>query len=114
LVGAFDRAGGGDRDGDRMRIPVPIQGSIKVVDTQGRRKGFSIQNTSAVDIYYSDDQRLLDSVGAANLPSVGHLLAASAPVPAPVVYPWFIGQIFLRAQANGAQAEIIVYEVDPC
>jgi hypothetical protein len=97
-----------------LRITAPIAGSIKIVDTQGRRKGFSIQNTSAVDIYYSDDQRLLDSVGAANLPSVGHLLAAATPVPAPVVYPWYIGQIYIRAQAAGAQAEIIVYEVDAC
>jgi len=97
-----------------LRINVNIGQSIKILDTQGRRKGFSIQNVSAVDIYFSDDQRLLDSVSAANLPTVGHLLAASAPTPPPVIYPWFIGQIFVRAQNTGAQLEILVYDVDPC
>lgn len=99
-----------------MRINVPIAGSIKVVDTALGRKGFSIQNVAAVDIYYSDDQRLLDSVAAANLPSVGHLLsAAGTPATPPTVYPWFIGKIYVRAQTNGAQLEVLVYEVDlPC
>jgi hypothetical protein len=96
-----------------MRITCPIAGSIKVLDTSGKRKGVSLQNISAVDIYYSDDQRLLDSVGTANLPTVGHLLAATSPVPAPVVYPWYIGKIYVRAQSAGAQLEILVYEVDP-
>jgi hypothetical protein len=97
-----------------MRVNVPIAGSIKVVDASGGRKGFSIQNPSAVDVFYSDDQRLLDSVSAANLPTVGHLLAAAAPVPPPVVYPWFAnGRIYVRAQAAGAQVEIMVYDVDP-
>jgi hypothetical protein len=100
-----------------MRVNVPIgQQSLKIIDTgKNHRQGFSIQNVSAVDIYYSDDQRTLDSVPATNLPQVGHLLAASAPAPPPTVYPWFIGQLFVRAQNSGAQLEIIVYEVDlPC
>lgn len=98
-----------------MRITVPIDGSIKIVDSAGGRKGFSIQNVGAVDIFFSDDQRLLDSVDTANLPTAGHLLAASAPVPPPVVYPWFIGKIFVRAQAAGALLEVVIYDVDlPC
>jgi hypothetical protein len=102
------------RHGDVLRVNVPIgQQSLKVIDTAGRRQGFSIQNVSAVDIYYSDDQRTLDSVPASNLPQVGHLLAASSPNPPPTVYPWFIGRLYVRAQTAGAQLEIIVYEVDP-
>lgn len=98
-----------------MRITVPTANSIKVVDTAGRRKGVSLQNTSAADVYYSDDQRLLDSVGAANLPTVGHLLPSSTPVLAPTVYPWFIGTLYVRAQGAGAQLEVLIYEVDnPC
>lgn len=105
-----------------MRVPVPTQASIKIVDATGGRKGFSIQNVGAVDVYYSDDQRLLDSVTSANLPTAGHLLAASAPVPPPVVYPWFAsngqnnsGKIFARAQGVGAQLEVLIYDVDlPC
>jgi hypothetical protein len=100
-----------------MRVQVPFgTQSLKVVDSTGGRKGFSIQNVGAVDIYYSDDQRTLDSVGPANLPSAGHLLAAATPVLPPVVYPWFYGaKIFVRAQAAGALLEIIIYDVDlPC
>lgn len=97
-----------------MRVPVPIQGSLRVVNAKDSRKGFSIQNVSAVDVYYSDDQRLLDSVDKNNLPTVGHLLAASSPVPPPVVYPFFVGQIFVRAQSQGAQVEMIIYDVDKC
>lgn len=95
---------------------MPIAGSIKVVDTVSSRKGFSIQNVAAVDIYFSDDQRLLDSVTPANLPSVGHLLsAAGTPANPPTVYPWFIGKIYVRAQTAGAQLEVLVYDVDlPC
>ena len=96
-----------------MRINVPIAGSIKVVDTSLGRKGFSIQNVASVDIFYSDDQRLLDSVTAANLPTVGHLLPAVAvPAATPTIYPWFIGKIFVRAQSPGAQLEVMVYDVD--
>jgi hypothetical protein len=100
-----------------MRINVPIGQSLKIVDSKNpkRRVGFSIQNVGASDVFYSDDQRLLDSVGAANLPVAGHLLAAAAPVPPPVVYPWFAnGQIFVRAQAAGALLEIVIFEVDVC
>lgn len=87
-----------------------------MVDTVSSRKGFSIQNVAAVDIYFSDDQRLLDSVTPANLPSVGHLLsAAGTPANPPTVYPWFIGKIYVRAQTAGAQLEVLVYDVDlPC
>lgn len=103
-----------------MRINVPIAGSIKVVDTGNppnvARKGFSIQNVATQDVYYSDDQRLLDSVTPANLPTVGHLLsAAGSPAAPPTVYPWFIGKIFVRAQNTGAQVEVVIYDVDlPC
>lgn len=98
-----------------MRVNVPSAGSIKLLDTGEKvRKGFSIQNVSAVDIYYSDDQRQLDSVTPANLPSVGHLLAASAPALNPTVYPFFSGTIYARAQSGGAQVEILVYDVDVC
>lgn len=99
-----------------MRVNVPIAQSLKVVDASGGRKGFSIQNVGAVDIFYSDDQRLLDSVAAANLPQAGHILAAAAPVLPPVVYPWIYGtKIFVRAQTQGALLEITIYDVDlPC
>lgn len=99
-----------------MRIFVPIAGSIKIVDTALGRKGVSIQNVAAVDVYFSDDQRLLDSVTAANLPTVGHLLSAvGTPANPPTVYPWFIGRLYVRAQSNGAQLEVMVYDVDlPC
>jgi len=99
-----------------MRVNVPTQQSLKVIDATGGRKGFSIQNVGGVDIFYSDDQRLLDSVGPANLPSAGHLLSAATPVPPPVVYPFFTnGKIFVRAQSAGALLEIVIYDVDlPC
>ena len=98
-----------------MRITVPIAGSVKVVDTAGGRKGVSLQNVSNVDVYYSDDQRLLDSVNNVNLPTVGHLLPASTPAGLPTVYPWFIGRLFVRCQSSGGQLEIIIYDVDlPC
>lgn len=102
-----------------MRVPVPFgTQSLKVVDATGGRKGFSIQNVGAVDIYYSDDQRTLDSLaqGGGNVPTAGHLLPATNPVSPPVVYPWFYGgKIFVRAQAAGALLEIIIYDVDvPC
>jgi len=98
-----------------VRIDVPIAGSITIVNTVGARKGFSIQNVGAVDIFFSDDQRLLDSVSPANLPLAGHLLAAAATVPPPTVYPWFIGKLFARAGAPGALLEVIIYDVDlPC
>lgn len=99
-----------------MRANVPVAGSYCVVDATNRRVGFSIQNVGPQDIYYSDDQRLLDSVTPANLPTVGHLLASASPVPNPVVYPWFANKkIYVRAQNTGAQVETMVYEVDlPC
>lgn len=97
-----------------MRVTVPIAGSLRIVDARQSRKGFSIQNVAAVDVYYSDDQRLLDSVDKTNLPTAGHLLAASSPALPPVVYPFFAGQIFVRAQSQGAQLEILIYDVDKC
>lgn len=99
-----------------MRITVPVGGSIRIVDARGKRIGFSIQNPGAVDVYYSDDQRQLDTVNAANLPTVGHLLAAATPAFPPVVYPIASGiEIFARAQGVGAQLEVLIYDVDgPC
>lgn len=98
-----------------MRVNVPFAGSIKLLDTGTKqRKGFSIQNVSAVDVYYSDDQRQLDSVDATNLPTVGHLLAAATPALSPTVYPFYSGLIFARAQGLGAQVEILVYDCDVC
>lgn len=98
-----------------MRINVPSGSSISVVNTNGQRKGFSIQNVGAADIFFSDDQRLLDTVGTGNLPTAGHLLAAANPVLPPTVYPFFIGKLFCRAAAAGALLEVITYDVDvPC
>lgn len=98
-----------------MRIPVSQSQSITIINTNGQRKGFSIQNVGAVDLYYSDDQRLLDTVNAADLPTAGHLLAAASPVNPPTVYPWFIGKLYVRAPAAGGLLEIIIYDVDlPC
>lgn len=96
-----------------MRITVPTGGSIKLFATNGRRIGFSIQNVSAVDIYYSDDQRQLDNATAANLPTVGHLLAASTPASPPTVYPAFVGALYARAQSPAAQLEVLPFEIDP-
>jgi hypothetical protein len=100
-----------------MRVNIPFTGpSLKIVDATGGRKGFSIQNLSAVDVYYSDDQRTLDSLGpgAAPLPTAGHILPGGTTNP-PVVYPWFAnGRIFARAQNAGAQLEILIYDVDKC
>jgi hypothetical protein len=96
-----------------MRVGVPTAGSLKIVDTALGRKGISLQNPSAVDVFYSDDQRLLDSVSLTNLPTVGHILPAG--VNTIIVYPWFVGRLFVRSQGAGAQVEVIVYEVDlPC
>lgn len=100
-----------------MRVNVPFNGpSIKLVDATGGRKGFSIQNVSSVDVYYSDDQRTLDSVPQNNLPPAGHLLASATPASLPVVYPFFTnGVIYARAQTTGAQVEVLIYDVDlPC
>lgn len=101
-----------------MRVNVPFGGqpSLKVLDARGKRKGFSIQNVSAVDVYYSDDQRTLDTVPANSLPQAGHLLAAATPALPPTVYPFVMGMsIFVRAQSAGAQLEMIIFDVDlPC
>lgn len=99
-----------------MRNPVPIAGSITVVDATGRRVGFSIQNVGPVDLYYSDDQRLLDSVTPANLLTVGHLLPAATPAQPPTIYPIFANKkIYIRAQNAGGQVETMIYEIDlPC
>lgn len=100
-----------------MRVPVPFQGpSISIVDATTKRVGFSIQNPGAVDLYYSDDQRTLDSVPASNLPQVGHLLPAATPPQPPTVYPWFYGKkIYIRAQNTGGSVEVLIYDVDvPC
>jgi len=97
-----------------MRQPVP-QGAaaIPIIDTKGRRIGLSMQNVSAADIYYSDDQRLLDSVDRTNLPTAGHLLPGGNTQV--VVYPVFIGKLFARTQGVGAAMEIMPYEIDmPC
>lgn len=104
----------------RVNVPFGQQPSLKIVDAAPGghpvRIGFSIQNPSAVDAYYSDDQRTLDTVPASLLPNAGHILPASTPALPPTVYPWFVGkQIFVRAQSAGCQLEIIIYDVDkPC
>jgi len=103
-----------------MRVQVPIAGSIRVVNTiqSGQtptRKGFSIQNVSSVDVYFSDDQRLLDSVSSTNLPTVGHLLPSVSPALPPLVYNFFVGQIFVRAGTTGAAVEVMLFDCDvPC
>jgi hypothetical protein len=98
-----------------MRVQVPFNGpSLKVVDATGGRKGFSIQNVGAVDIYYSDDQRTLDSIPLTGPPNAGHFLPGGTTNP-PVVYPMFAnGKIFVRAQNAGALLEIVIYDVDKC
>lgn len=96
-----------------MRVPVPFTGSVRIVNTSGVRKGFSIQNVSTVDVYFSDDQRQLDSVDATGLPTAGHLLPAATPSQPPTVFPFFNGQIFARAQSVGAQLEVMIFETDP-
>jgi hypothetical protein len=96
------------------RVSIPVGQSIKLFDTGGRRQGVSVQNVSSVDIYYTADQRLLDSVSAANLPTAGNLLPATSPVSPPVIYPWIIGARYARAQNTGAQIEVDVWDVDPC
>lgn len=104
----------------RVNVPFGQQPSLKIVDGTrpgAGRIGFSIQNVSAVDVYYSDDQRTLDTVPSSLLPNAGHLLsAAGSPANPPTVYPWFIGSsIFVRAQSAGAQLEVLIYNVDkPC
>lgn len=96
-----------------MRQPIPQgQASIPIIDTKGRRKGFSLQNLSAADVYYSDDQRSLDSVDATNLPTVGHLLPGGNPTI--TVYPVFVGKLFARTQGVGAAIEVTPYEIDLC
>jgi hypothetical protein len=95
-----------------MRVNVPIAGSLKVVDAGLGRKGFSIQNVSSVDVFYSDDQRLLDTVDGANLPTAGHILPTATPPHDPVVYPFFTGKIYVRCQNLGGQCEVLVYDCD--
>jgi hypothetical protein len=102
-----------------MRIQVPTAQAIKIIDTTSggklSRKGFSIQNVSTQDVYYSDDQRTLDSVSLVNLPLVGHILPGTTPNAPPIVYPEFIGRLFCRSQNAGASLEILIYEIDlPC
>lgn len=99
-----------------MRVPVPFSGpSIAVVTATDKRKGFSIQNVGAVDIYYSDDQRTLDTLGAGGIPQGGHLLAAQVPVPPPTVYQIVYGlKIYVRAPAAGALLEVLIYDIDKC
>jgi hypothetical protein len=94
------------------RISIGSGGAaICIVNTGNVRRGFSIQNVSAADIFYSDDQRLLDSVDKTNLATAGHLLAANQITP--LIYPFFVGKLFARSQGVGAQLEVILYEVDP-
>jgi hypothetical protein len=95
----------------RQAIPQGVA-AIPIVDTKGRRMAFSLQNVSAADVYYSDDQRSLDSVDRTNLPTVGHLLPGSSTII--TVYPVFIGKLWARTQGVGAALEIMPYEIDLC
>jgi hypothetical protein len=100
-----------------MRVPVPFgqgQPSVAYVDTQGKRKGVSVQNAGSVDIFYSQDQRTLDTLPASGRPNAGHILAAAAPVPLPVVIPFFIGKYYFRATSAGASLEVDIWDVDIC
>jgi hypothetical protein len=91
-----------------MRIDIGAQQSIKIVDAP-KRIGLIIMNPFAIDVYVSDDQRSLDTVGAADLPSVGIKFPANQTIP--VVVPFFRGKWFARAQ-NPTQLEVIPFEVD--
>lgn len=78
--------------------------------------GFSIQNLSTVtDIYFSDDQRQLDTVDAATgIPKAGHKLIGGAGNQGVIVFPWpFQGVLFARAAGIGAQNPPVELEVIP-
>lgn len=95
-----------------MRLPVGSgSSSIVLVDTGGKRKGFSVQNVGGVDVFYSDDQRTLDGVDQANNTNNGHILPANQSIP--LVYPIFIGKLFIRTSGPQGVVDVIIYEVDP-
>ena len=83
--------------------------SAPILDTGGTPKGALLQNVSAVDIYVSEDRTRLDATDAANLPRVGLLLSAAAQ--SVVNIPRFIGKLYARSQAPGAQLEVIEYDL---
>lgn len=94
--------------GDGIRFP-----SQMVVDTGDQVKAIYIQNPTAVDIFVSDNQKLLNKTDAAGNPTVGMLAPAAVPPNVPVVpFRTFKGRLFARAVGPGAELEVI--ESDIC
>ncbi len=86
--------------------------SSLIVDTGSRVLGIILQNVGAVDIFVSEDRRILDKVDSANLPTVGFILsAAAAAQQLPFVIPAFKGKLWARSQNPGAALEVIGYEI---
>lgn len=87
--------------------------SICLVDAKGALKGVELQNPSGVDVYYSDDQRTLDSVAASGIPTEGFLLSTATPPLAPVILLWFTGKLYFRAPTAGAQVQVLIWDMCP-
>lgn len=101
-----------------MRVACSNQQSTIVIRAAKHLVGFAIQNMSlTVDVYFSDDQRQLDTVDATTgIPKTGHRLLsqASAVYQGVVIFPWpFQGSVYARASGVGLQNPPIEIEVTP-
>ena len=97
-----------------MRSPVPFTGpSVCLVDSGGQPKGVRLQNPSGVDVYYSDDQRLLDSLNSAGTPTEGLILSTATPPLPPVNLLWFTGKLYFRGLSAGAQVQVLIWDMCP-
>lgn len=94
-----------------MRLTISATQSLTILNATRRLIGFSIQNlSSSVDIYFSDDQRALDTVDSTNTPTSGHKLIGGAGNQGIIFVPWpFSGTLYARAVSGAPPLEIQPY-----
>lgn len=93
------------------RFQAPINVSQQILDTQGKEQCVTLQNTSAVNVYVSDDQASLDGSVNAGIPQVGFVLL---PNTQPLNISSFVGKLFTRASAAGGSIECIGKNICTC
>ena len=94
-----------------MRITASSVQSLTMINASKNLVGFSVQNLSAtIDIYFSDDQRALDTVDSTNTPTSGHKLTGGAGNQGILIFQWpFYGTLYCRAVSGTPQLEVQPY-----
>jgi hypothetical protein len=71
--------------------------------------------STTIDVYFSDDQRALDTVDSGNVPTSGHKLVGGAGNQGIIFVPWpFSGTLYIRAVSGAPQVEIQpFYGIEP-